>query len=217
MISELIQTLVRDTRRDDRRIHGVTLAKVTSNNDLSGQGRVQLSIPSLPGYQPWARIATLSAGSDRGSYFIPQNGDEVLIAFNQGDVREPFVIGCLWNGTDKPPFKAPNDPVGKRAIRTPAGHEVLLNDTEGSIVIKTPTGQSITLAPDRIELKVSDSTKLTLSTSGTITLEAANTVELKAPTVKASASATLDLKGSASATLDGGTSCVVKGATVAIN
>jgi uncharacterized protein involved in type VI secretion and phage assembly len=217
MISELIQTLVNDTRRDDRRIHGVTLAKVVSNNDLSGQGRVQISVPSLPGYQPWARVATLSAGSNLGSYFIPQDGDEVLVAFNQGDVRDPFVIGSLWNGSDKPPFKAPRDPVNKRAIRTPAGHEILLNDAERSIVIKTPDGQSVTLAPDRIELKVSDSTKVTLLTSGTVTLEAATQIELKAPTIKANATGTLELKGSGSATLDGGANCVVKGATVAIN
>ncbi|HEV7607374.1 MAG TPA: phage baseplate assembly protein V [Steroidobacteraceae bacterium] len=217
MISELIQSIVHDTRRPDKRMTGVTLAKVVSNNDLSGQGRVQISVPSLPGYQPWARVATLSAGSERGSYFIPQTGDEVLVAFNQGDVRDAYVIGSLWNGSDKPPFRAPLDPVNKRAIRTPAGHEVLLDDAERTIVIKTPGGQSITLAPDRIELKVSDSTKLTLSTSGTVTLEAATQIELKAPTIKATASGTLELKATGSGTLDGGASCIVKGVTVAIN
>ena len=75
-------------------------------------------------------MAALSAGSERGGYFIPQVGDEVLVAFNQGDVKEPYILGTLWNGRDKPPSPAPTDPAQKRAIRTPIGHEVLLDDAE---------------------------------------------------------------------------------------
>ena len=71
--------------------------------------RVQLALPWLPGYQPWARLANQSAGTDRGSYFVPQAGDEVLVAFNHGDVREPYVLGSLWNTIDKPPADDPTD------------------------------------------------------------------------------------------------------------
>jgi uncharacterized protein involved in type VI secretion and phage assembly len=217
MFGEFIQTIAGDQRRRDKRIQGVTLATVVSNQDLSGQGRVQLRLPSLPNYQPWARIAAFDAGGQRGGYFIPQVGDEVLVAFNQGDVKEPFVIGTLWNGRDKPPFTGPTDPVQKRAIRTPNGHEILIDDGEQKVVVKTASGQVVTLAPDRIELAAGSAAKITLTTGGTVTIEATSQIELKAPSITANASSSLDLKASIAASLDGGANCVVKGGLVFIN
>jgi uncharacterized protein involved in type VI secretion and phage assembly len=217
MLSELLQVVNGGARDTERRVYGVALAKVISNNDLSGLGRVQLRLPWLPGHQPWARVAAFAAGSGRGGYFIPQEGDEVLVAFNQGNVTDPYVLGSLWNGSDKPPFRATLDPVQKRAIHTPAGHEVLLDDGQQSITIKTSGGQKITLAPDRIELVASDNAKITLLTSGTVKIEASVGVEIKAPSISANATGKLDLKGSANATLDGGAACVIKGAMVNIN
>ncbi|MEJ1961449.1 MAG: phage baseplate assembly protein V [Gammaproteobacteria bacterium] len=217
MISEMISALTADLHHRDKRIHGVTLCKVVSNTDQSGLGRVQISVPSLPGYQPWARVATLSAGSQRGTYFIPQQDEEVLVIFNQGCVNDPFVLGTLWNGQDKPPFTGLTDPQQKRAIRTPQGHEVLLDDAEQTIVIRSAAGPTITLAKDRIELKASDSTRLTLATSGTVTIEAATQIELKAPNITVTATSKLGLAAKGSATLDGGANCIVKGAMVNIN
>jgi uncharacterized protein involved in type VI secretion and phage assembly len=217
MLSELLQAVTGGAIESERHIYGVAVATVVSNNDLTGLGRVQLKLPWLPGHLPWARVASASAGSSAGSYFIPQVDDEVLVAFNHGNVTEPYVLGALWNGRDKPPFKGPLDPTQKRAIRTPAGHEVLLDEAQQSISIKTSTGQKITLAPDRIELAAGDNAKITLLTSGTIKLEATVAVEIKAPSVSVNATGKLDLKGSANATLDGGSLCVVKGALVNIN
>jgi uncharacterized protein involved in type VI secretion and phage assembly len=217
VISETILALTGDLRRKDKRIYGVTLCTVVSNTDMSGLGRVQLNVPSLPGYRPWARVATVDAGSERGVYFIPQVDDEVLVIFNQGDVAEPFVIGTVWNGRDKPPFRGPMDPVQKRALRTPAGHELLIDDGEQTIVIKTKNGQKVTLAPDLIELAAGSAAKVTLRTNGTVTLEASSEIELKAPTIKANAQGTLDLKSNGTATLQGSGNCTVKGATVNIN
>jgi uncharacterized protein involved in type VI secretion and phage assembly len=217
VISEILLTLTGDLRYRDKRIHGVTLCRVVSNMDMSGLGRVQLSVPSLPGYQPWARVAAFAAGSQRGGYFIPQQDDEVLVVFNQGDVTEPFVIGTLWNGRDKPPFTELLDPTLKRAIHTPKGHEVLFDDGEQSIVIKTSTGQKITMAPDRIELAAGDNAKLTLQTSGTVKIEASVQIELVAPTIKATARGSLELTSQATAKLEGSAQCTVKGGMVNIN
>jgi uncharacterized protein involved in type VI secretion and phage assembly len=216
VISDWILSMTEQSR-DEQRIYGVALAEVVSNMDLSGQGRVQLRLPWLPGHQPWARIAAFAAGSDRGGYFIPQDGEEVLVAFNQGDVTEPYVLGTLWNGRDKPPFKSPLDPTQKRAIRTPQGHELLFDDLEQKIVLKTSTGQKITMAPEGIEIAAGDSAKITLQTTGTVKIEAAVEVQIKAPSIKAEADGTLQLKGSASATLEGSGNCVVKGGVVNIN
>lgn len=215
----LIDEAARKTGGEEREnsFWGVAPAIVVSNVDVTGLGRVQLELPWLPGYQPWARVATLSAGPDRGSYFIPQNGDEVLVAFCQGDVRELYVIGSLWNGRDKPPFKDPPDPANKRAIHTPAGHKIVLDDLEQSIVITSSTGHKVTMAPEQIELFAGDGAKITLQKSGTIKIEASVAIEIKAPSIKTEASASLDLKSRATATLDGGGVCVVKGGVVNIN
>src|SRR3569833_559736 len=95
----------------DKKVFGVTTATVINNIDCNGEGRVQLLLPWLPGYLPWARMATPMAGMGRGTYFIPQIGDEVVVAFNHGDVREPYILGTTWNTIDKPPALGPTDPV----------------------------------------------------------------------------------------------------------
>src|SRR4029077_385980 len=127
------------------KVYGVAVAQVLDNFDSLSLGRVQLSLPWLPGFEPWARVAVLSAGDGRGTYFIPQVGDEVLVAFEQGDINAPYVIGSLWNGSDKPPADRPSDSVNKRIIKTPNGHEVLLDDMEQSIAVISSTGQKLTL------------------------------------------------------------------------
>src|SRR5581483_7414165 len=86
----------------EKKIYGVTTATVLNNFDCTGEARVQLQLPWLPGYTPWARLSSPMAGSSTGSFFVPQVGDEVMVAFNQGDVREPYVLGACWSSADKP-------------------------------------------------------------------------------------------------------------------
>src|SRR6516225_12492049 len=101
------------------KVVGLSVATVINNIDSTGEARVQLMLPWLPGLTPWARVATTMAGMLRGTFFVPQIGDEVLVAFNQGDIREPFVVGTLWNTIDRPPSLSPTDAVTQRKIRTP--------------------------------------------------------------------------------------------------
>jgi len=112
----------------------VAVAEVIDNNDALTMGRVQIRLPWLD-VPVYARVATLMAGSNRGTFFIPQPGDEVLVAFNHGDVREPFVIGSLWNGVDQPPATDMGDPMFKRLIRTPQGLELEFDDKKGTVTI----------------------------------------------------------------------------------
>jgi uncharacterized protein involved in type VI secretion and phage assembly len=92
------------------RWYGVCPAQVTDIKDPDNQGRVQVALPWSPDsgserYTAWARLATLMAGNNRGSWWIPDVDDEVLVAFEHGDVRRPYVVGALWNGSDAPPLK----------------------------------------------------------------------------------------------------------------
>jgi len=213
----LIDTAARVDAPDDRRIFGVAPAQVINNLDETNMGRVQLRLPWIPGFEPWARVSVPMAGDSSGTYFIPQVGDEVLVAFNQGDVREPFVIGSLWNGEDNPPTQDPTAPVNTRMIHTPSGHEIAFNEDTGSISITSSTQQKITIDPDKIELTTADGTAvLTLETEGNISMQSTVRIDLQAPTISIQGDV-LEVTGQASASIDGGGICEIQGALVKIN
>ena len=96
----------------------------------------------------WAPIATLMAGNNRGSYFMPEQGDEVLVAFEHGNFDHPFVVGFLWNGVDTPPA---NDPQ-LRLLRSRNGHEIAIYDPdplggdEGYVKISDAHGNVVKLS-----------------------------------------------------------------------
>jgi uncharacterized protein involved in type VI secretion and phage assembly len=215
-MSTLIDSAVPDAP-PDMRFYGVAIAEVIGNQDETGLGRVQLRLPWLSGYQPWARVAVLSAGSNRGTYFIPQTGDEVLVAFNHGDVTEPFVIGSLWNGRDQTPRSGALDPVNKRVIRTPAGHEIELDDAEQSITIVSSSGQKVLIDQQQIVMSAgSGAAKLTLTTAGEVTIEGTK-IQIKATASAEVKAADLSLSADANATLKGSGLCTIQGSVVKIN
>lgn len=113
------------------RIAGVASGIVNSLEDPDGLGRIQLTFPWMSENEPvsyWARVAAPLAGPGRGVQFMPELGDEVLVAFDHGDLRLPYILGYLWNGEDKPPRDQP----AQRAIQTVSGHVLEFDDTEGS-------------------------------------------------------------------------------------
>jgi len=178
------------------RWYGVMPALVTDIKDPDGQGRVKVTLPWSPDaagqrYEAWARIATLFAGNKRGSWFIPEVDDEVLVAFEQGDPRRPFVLGGLWNGRDAAPESM--DGAGrndKKVICSRNGVKVTLNDKDGQeqLVLETPGGQTITLkdGPGSVEVKDSNGNSVKLETSG-VTVTASAKVTVNASQVAVSA------------------------------
>src|SRR4051794_30031887 len=83
--------------------YGVYPAVVTDLADPDSQGRVKVRLPWSPdpggsSYEVWARLAVPLAGNNRGTWFVPDKNDEVLVAFEGGQPRRPYVVGCLWNG-----------------------------------------------------------------------------------------------------------------------
>ena len=201
----------------ERRNVGVAVATVVDNLDATSGGRVQVELPWLPELMPWARVASFSAGDSRGAFFMPQVGDEVLVAFQHGDVREPFVIGSLWNGTDKPPATAPNDAVSKRIIKTPAGHEIVLDDNAQSITITSASKQVVKIETSKIEVSAGNgAATVKLENSGKIEVQASVEIKLKAPTISLEGT-TIDVKATGAATLQGSASTSVQGGIVRIN
>lgn len=138
------------------KINGVVIGTVKSLDDPQQLGRIEVYFPWLSDTNKshWARVATLMAGSGRGSWFMPEKDDEVLVAFEQGDTRFPYIVGFLWNGQDKPPRTDPH----KRLIRSVNGHEIEIYDPDpvagdrGYIRLKDAQGNQIELANGRISI-----------------------------------------------------------------
>ncbi|WP_332879735.1 phage baseplate assembly protein V [Massilia sp. S19_KUP03_FR1] len=176
------------------RWYGCHVAIVTDLVDPDQQGRIKVTLPwSADGkgerYDAWARVATLFAGNNRGSWFMPDVDDEVLVVFEGGDVRCPCVIGGLWNGADAPPASADANNV-KKVIRSRNGVLITIEDKAGQEQIRfdTPGGCSVTLkdGPGSIELQDSNGNSVKLETAG-ITVDAAQKVKVNATQVEVSA------------------------------
>lgn len=209
----LIDTAARATEPSDRRLYGVTMAQVVNNVDLTGQARVQVRLPCLAGSELWARIA----GVERGTYMIPQVGDEVLVAFNHGDIREPYIVGSLWNGQDRPPAPLPTDAVTKRIIRTPLGAEIQFDDLTQSIAITSVTQQTVTMDPLKVEIATAGgAATVTIDTAGNVSIKAALGIELKAPTITLEGGV-VNIKSAASTSINGGAACNIQAGLVKIN
>lgn len=123
---------------DDDVLDGVYIGVVCNNKDPDNMGRVKVRFPWMHDRieSNWARLATFYAGKGRGSYFVPEVGDEVLLVFELGDMNQPYVIGSLWNGKDALP--EPGHPDGKdnhKVIETRSGHKITFDDTSGAEVI----------------------------------------------------------------------------------
>jgi len=162
---------------------GVAIGVVTDNQDPDGLGRVKVTLPWYgDGYDIWARVATLMAGADRGTWFIPDPGDEVIVAFEHGDPRAPVILGALWNKVDPPPEQmATANP--KRTILTGAGVRITLDDTQGavSLLLETPGGQRVRLddTPATVTAEDNSGNSVTLESSG-VTIVAAADVNVRA-------------------------------------
>ena len=157
-----------------RQVNGVFPAVVIDNVDPDNSGRVKVRLSQTnalgrPSYEAWARIATLMAGNNRGTWFIPDVNDEVLVAFEGGAARQPYIIGALWSGTSSPPETMDTNN-NKKLLRSRNGVKITLDDQSGqeSFIVETPGGQRVTLkdGPGSLEIIDSNGNSVKLETSG---------------------------------------------------
>lgn len=170
--------------------YGAYPALVSDVKDPAGQGRVKITLPWSPdtgsgSYETWARLATFMGGNNRGSWFIPDVNDEVLVVFLAGDPRHPYVIGSLWNGKDAPPQAM--DAAGQnnlKVLRSRNGVKIILDDTAGleSMTLETPGGQKVTLrdGPSSVEIHDSNGNAIRMDVTG-ITITSPSNVRVIAP------------------------------------
>jgi len=174
-----------------RQFSGVYPAVVIDNVDPANSGRVQVRLPQLSGageesHEAWARVATLMAGNNRGTWFMPDVNDEVLVAFEGGDVRLPYVIGALWSGTHLPPETMDTDNT-KKLLRSRSGVKITLDDQSGqqSLIVETPGGQKIMLkdGPGSVEITDTSGNSVRLEPSG-VTVNSSAKVTINAGAVE---------------------------------
>lgn len=194
-------------------VKGVAIAVVTKNQDDEGQCRVKVRYPwhDKPNDSYWARLATPMAGDGRGLVVIPEEGDEVLVAFEREDLRFPYVLGALWNGKDKPPFDNSDGKNDQRIFRSRKKHQLVFDDgKKGSVQLIHEKGRKVTLDDDGFVVEDEKGNVVKVdSNSGAMTIEAKGQLNIKARSITIEAQTTLEIKANATMT--------IKGATVMIN
>ncbi len=211
----LSQLLESDNGHDGRgSIEGVVIGLVTNNNDPDDLGRVKVKYPWLPKNQgaeiesDWIRVVSPMGGAERGFYYLPEIDDEVLVAFEHGDVHRPYMIGMLWNSKDKPPMAisevVSSGKVNKRIIKSRTGHVIILDDTSGQeqIVIRDKTGEDeIIIDAAKKDLIINIGNNITIEAKGKITQTSTQdtTMESKAKlTIKSTSNMNIETQGNMS-------------------
>jgi len=200
--------------------YSISTGVVQDNLNILSTGMVQVRVSSLPAMQLWCRVVSVGGGPSRGFMWLPQVDDEVLVAFNQNDERDAFLLGGLWNSEDRPPIGSPTDFMSKRIIKTgissAPGHTVEFDDALQSIKVTTSTQQTLTMDVTKITLAApQNALSVTLdlgpppaitiqSTAGNITLSApAGKISIQGLSVEVTSTSTLDLNATGPCSIQG--------------
>jgi phage protein D/phage baseplate assembly protein gpV len=186
------QMLEEPSPNQAERFYGVVVAEVTDNKELMAVppkvpiGRVRVSFPGLSENftSGWAPCAMPMTGSDMGFYALPERGDQVLVAFEHGDLSKPYVIGSLWSAQKMPPATNLDGTNSKRVLKSRAGHTITFDDTldVGKLVIEDKMGSSITLNAMDGSITISAMGDLTIKANTRISLEVGATMLQVSPT-----------------------------------
>ena len=219
-----------------------TVKKIDADPD--GQFRIQVDVPVIApaGAGIWARLAHFYATSGKGSFFLPEVGDEVVLGFLNDDPRFPVILGMLYSSKIKPPYTPDNknkikaivtknelkiefnDEDKVLTIKTPGGNEFVLSDKDKSITLKDQNGNKMEMTNAGITMN--SAKDVTIKANGKINLQAATgiaaaasggDVSLEGLNVQAKAKIAFSGQGSASAELKASGTTIVKGAMVMIN
>jgi len=170
---------------------GLLVGIVTDNNDPKGWGRVKVKFPTLTEEHNsnWARVVSIGAGSNRGFDCLPEVNDEVLVAFEHGDIHRPYVIGNVWNGRDNPPNSVKDNvqdgKVRLRTFQTRSGHKVQFveEDKGGSksgVIIVTKGGHKAYLDDSSGLVTISSTGKMSLEATGDMNIKSGGSMSIQA-------------------------------------
>jgi len=208
-------------------INGLQIGVVMSNEDPDNEFRVQVKMPVVDnaGDGTWARIASLDAGDQRGFFFRPEVGDEVVLGFLDDDPRQAVILGMLHSSAKAAPLTGSDDN-NEKMYQSRSGMKLHFDDDKKIILIETPAGKKVTLDEDAGELKMMDengnkivmsSDGILIQSDGKIEIKAQQDVKVEGLNVEQKASASFKAEGSASAEVSASGTLTLKGAMVQIN
>ena len=193
-------------------MNGLQIGVVASNEDPDGEHRVRVRLPLVDDQADgvWARVASLDAGDQRGFFFRPEIGDEVVVGFLEDDPRRAVILGMLHSSAKAAPLQGSDDNHEKE-YRSRSGMRLYFDDDKKIVLLETPAGNRLTLSEEDKAVKLEDQNgnKIEMTPFG-IKIESAKALELKAGTQ-------LKLVGQAGAELSSSATCKVQGSVVQIN
>jgi Rhs element Vgr protein len=210
-------------------IHGLHIGIVTNiHEDPDGEDRVKVKIPviSTEDEGTWARIATLDAGKERGSFFRPEVNDEVIVGFLNDDPRDPIILGMLHSSALKSPI-APSEENNEKGFVTRSKIKLVFDDDKKSVTIETPGKNMVVISDDEKSITLTDQNKnkivmddkgITIESSKDIMLFASKgDIKAEGVNISNSANSKFTAEGTSGAELTSSANAVIKGAVVQIN
>lgn len=208
-------------------VQGLHIGIVTDIEDPAGHYRVKVKLPIINEEEDgvYARIATLDAGNNRGTFFRPEIDDEVLVGFMNNDPRHPVILGMLHSSKKAAPLEPENDNP-KKGYVSRSGIKMLFDDEKKSLLIETPGSRIIEMDDDAgsISIKdpngnkiIMDSNGITIESVKDLVLKAGKSISLTAPTISMKADVALSVEGNGSTSVKSSGVTEIKGSLVKIN
>ena len=208
-------------------INGLQIGVVVSNEDPDGEHRVRVKMPMVDFAQDgiWARVASLDAGDQRGFFFRPEVGDEVILGFLDDDPRQAVILGMLHSSAKAAPLTGSDDN-HEKMYKSRSGMKLYFNDDTKIIRLETPAGKIIALDEDAGELKLIDENEnkivmnsdgILIQSNGKIEIKATQDLKMSGMNIESKAQAAFKAEGSASAEVKASGTLTLKGAMVQIN
>jgi Rhs element Vgr protein len=206
---------------------GLQTGIITDIIDADGDFRIKLRLPMVSNQEDgvYARLATLDAGNNRGTFFMPEVGDEVVVGFMNNNPAQPVILGMLHSSKNAAPLK-PESANDKKGYVSRSEIKILIDDGEKSITIQTPGGHIFVMNDTEKSIKLTDSNSnkivmeqsgITIESATALTLKAATTLSISAPQLSAKADGELKMEGGGSTTVSSSGAMTIKGSVVSIN
>ncbi len=163
--------------------HGLYPGKVSVAVDSENKCRIKVALPWISDtyVSNWAPVAQLYAGSGYGGYWVPEENDQVVVAFLQGDLRRPIILGSLYSSV-REPHATRSSSLDPKYFRTKGGHMLLMEDAEGKRIelVDSSGNNSIVIDTETNSMTIKADADITINAGGSLTLNAAEDITINA-------------------------------------
>ncbi|WP_266168306.1 phage baseplate assembly protein V [Dyella subtropica] len=162
-----------------QQLAGVTVAQVNRTDDPKGMGRITVNfqIDGARIESDWLQVMSFYGGPDYGAFFLPRKDESVLVAFADGDINQPFVLGTLWNGGIKPPVQGAARQQDVRLIKTKQGKQLLFDDSkDGQLTLIDEKQNKVQIDTANNRIVVESKGEVSITAAGKLTLKGSEVV-----------------------------------------